>query len=73
MIDRMDVNAVIPSWGALPANRYMSHPSLRTAVIQMLDEPGVVYVVSDEALPRDNEEAKAMVIKWREAHDVSSG
>lgn len=52
-IDRLPYQKVRPTWGR-PSSamtvRYLSHPDLRLAFIQVISEPEMVYVVSDETL-----------------------
>jgi hypothetical protein len=65
VIERLPVLDIIPKWRDYPANRYMSHPQLRTAIIQCDDDPLNVYVVSDQVLPQTSQEAMDMVQQWR--------
>ncbi len=71
MIDRLSYRQCRPTWGN-PATgmtaRYVTHPDLRLAFIQIVGEPGSVYVVSDEPLPASIVEAVAVVEKWRSEH-----
>lgn len=68
MIERLPVMDIRPSWEDPKGNRYVSHPSLRMAIIQVLDDPEFIYVVSDQVLPTSSEGAVTMVTKWREAN-----
>lgn len=68
MIDKFPFAEIIPTWKIVKGSRYMSHPELRTAVIQTMEKPDVVYVVSDQKLPESVAEAVAMVTEWEAAH-----
>lgn len=65
MIDRLPCKDIKPLWMVKPANRYESHPALRTAAIQCLDDPGAVYIVYDQKLPVSIPDALAMIVQWR--------
>lgn len=73
-LDRVPFSKVRPTW-ANPSShmtvRYVAHPSLRLAFVQVADEPMHVYVVSDEPLPGSFDEAVAVVAKWRTEHGKS--
>ena len=45
--------------------QYVAHPDLRLAFIQVIAEPGMVYVVSDEPLPVSCVDAVEFVQRWR--------
>lgn len=71
MIDCLPVSEIKPEWSTCSGDRYVSHPQLRTAMIQLLDSPEKIYVVSDQTLPRSVEEAKNLVRDWRIARDTN--
>lgn len=71
MIDCHPVRDIIPEWSICRGDRYMSHPSLRTAMIQLMDEPETIYCVSDETLPMSIEHARQIVRSWREANETT--
>jgi hypothetical protein len=71
MIDRHPIRKIIPDWSICHGDRYVSHPSLRTAMIQLMDEPETVYCISDETLPMSVEHARQIVYRWREAHETT--
>jgi hypothetical protein len=73
VIDRCITRQIIPEWQTPRGDRYMSHPSCRTAMIQLLAEPEFVYVVSDDRLPESVIEARAMVEQWRTDHEAAQG
>lgn len=73
MIDRLPTRQIIPNWQTPKADRYMAHPSCRTAMIQMMSEPEFVYVVSDDRLPESVSEARDIVEKWRMDHEATQG
>lgn len=68
MIQRMPVKHVRPAWETPLADRYVSHPDLSFALIQLMDDPESVYVVQDQALPVGMANAREIVSKWREAN-----
>jgi hypothetical protein len=68
MIDKLPCRSIRPTWVNPASNmtiRYLSHPTLRLAFIQVVNEPTMVYVVSDEPLPGSFVEAEAVVEQWR--------
>ncbi len=65
MIECMPVAQIRPSWSRPIGDRYVSHPDMRFAMIQLMDDPANVYVVTDQALPFDIESARRMVNEWR--------
>ena len=68
-VERLESSDIKPNWPRPTSHmttRYLSHPDLRLAFIQVADEPELVYVVSDEPLPETVGEAIAMVEKWRD-------
>lgn len=71
MIDRLPTAQIIPKWQTPKGDRYMSHPSCRTAVIQTMTDPEFVYVVSDGRLPETMTEAHAIVEQWRTEHGTT--
>ena len=72
-IERAPAKELLPHWLDKPQNRYRSHPSLRVAFIQRLDEPETIFVVNDQALPQSTAEAMEMIDKWREANETAEG
>jgi len=72
MIERCPVNEIMPAWQTPKADRYVSHPSLRTAMIQMLAEPASLYVVTDQKLPTSIAEARSMVMQWNQSNEATS-
>jgi len=67
-IDRLPHAEVRPTWGTVASNmtvRYLAHPALRVAFIQSNEDPDMVYVVSDEPLPQNIDQAAAMIESWR--------
>lgn len=67
-IDRVPYETVRPTWANPVTNmrvRYLSHPDLRLAFIQTIDDPEFVYVVSDQVLPVSLDEAHAVAAQWR--------
>jgi hypothetical protein len=70
-IECCDVHVVRPDWSDPKGVRYVSHPRLRVAMIQLLDDPDKVYVVTDQALPRSIADAIEIVEKWRIASATS--
>lgn len=70
-IDRMTCADLEPSWEHHPGNRYLVYASLRLAFVQLLAEPGAIYVVSDQPLPETFERAVAAIVEWR-ASDVQA-
>lgn len=70
MITRHPVGDIIPMWSQVIGDRYVSHPVLRTAIIQLLDDPGHVYAVADEVLPDSMESARKLVQKWRDDNEA---
>lgn len=71
MIERLPISEIMPAWQTPKADRYVSHPSLRTAMIQVLAEPASIYVVTDQKLPVSVAEARAMVSKWNETNEAT--
>jgi len=70
-VDRALTADIRPTWVGPPSNmrvRYLSHPDLRLAFIQAVEEPDTVYIVSDEPLPETLDEAVAVITKWRVDH-----
>lgn len=65
MIEKHLVKEIRPGWATRPANRYQSHPDLRAAVIQLLDFPDQIFIVTDEALPQSIQHAVDMIAAWR--------
>jgi len=65
MIDRCPCADLEPSWEHHPGNRYLVYASLRLAFVQLLAEPGAIYVVSDQVLPETFERAVAAIVEWR--------
>lgn len=65
MIDRLPVLDIMPAWGIPKGDRYVSHPAVRTAMIQVMTDPTVVYVISDQKLPESIAEAVGMVEQWK--------
>lgn len=65
MIDRLPMDVIMPTWSTQGGTRWLSHPDLRVAMVQLQDEPDWIYVISDEALPPTLERAVAVVIHWR--------
>jgi hypothetical protein len=63
--DRLPCANIRPDWFDFPEDRYLSHPSLRVAFIQIRDDPAMVYVASDQKLPETWNEAAEMVAAWR--------
>jgi hypothetical protein len=68
MIKRMPVNHVRPAWASPVGDRYVSHPDLSFALIQLMDDPEGIYVVQDQTLPVGIVSARDMVARWREAN-----
>lgn len=67
-LDRLPYRDIRPTWGRPSSQmtvRYVSHPDLRIGFIQVPFDPEMVYVVTDEPLPADTDQAMAMVEKWR--------
>jgi len=71
VIEKVATKVILPHWLDHPTNRYRSHPSLRVAFIQRLDEPETIFVVSEQALPQSTAEAMEMIDKWREANETA--
>jgi hypothetical protein len=71
MIERMPVNDIRPAWSNPLGDRYVSHADLRFALIQLMDDPGHVYVVTDQCLPAGIVHARDMVAQWREANAIN--
>lgn len=71
MISRHPVMDIIPMWTQVAGDRYVSHPALRTAIVQLLDDPDHVYAVADEMLPDSIESARKIVAKWRESAEAN--
>ena len=72
--DRLPCAEIRPPWTRFSAGmriRYLSHPALKVAFIQSVDEVGMVYVVSDDRLPETLDEAAAIVAAWREENGRS--
>ena len=67
MIDRHPCAEIEPSWEHHPGNRYLPYASLRLAFVQLLSEPGAIYVVSDQPLPADFVAAVCAIEEWRTA------
>lgn len=67
-LDRLPYRAIRPTW-ANPSSamtvRYVAHPTLRLAFVQVVSDSEYVYVVSDETLPGSLDEAAAVVTRWR--------
>ena len=75
VIDRIPYRQVRPTWGRPAANmtvRYLAHPDLRLAFIQVIDEPEHVFVVSDQPLPASLEAAILVVEQWRSENGQTS-
>ncbi len=53
------------------ADRYMSHPFMGRAIVQLTDDPDHVYVMTDQALPRSAPEARQIVTAWRIANETA--
>lgn len=68
MIERLPVMEIRPSWEDPKGNRYVSHPALRMAIIQVTDDPEYIYVVTEQMLPTSTDGAVTMVTKWKEAN-----
>jgi hypothetical protein len=69
--DRLPYREVRPTWGNIDSRttvRYAAHPSLRLAFVQVPGDASYVYVVSDEPLPTNFDEALAVVDRWRVEH-----
>ena len=66
-IDRHPCADIEPSWEHHPGNRYLPYASLRLAFVQLLSEPGAIYVVSDQPLPADFVAAVCAIEEWRTA------
>jgi len=71
VIEKQPVRDIRPGWATRPADRYQAHPDLRFAVIQLIIDPGNVYVVTDQELPVSVQHAVEMIAAWREAHERS--
>lgn len=71
MISRHPVMDIIPMWSQVVGDRYVSHPALRTAIIQLLDDPGHVYAIADEMLPDSIVSARKIVARWRETNETA--
>lgn len=71
MIECLPVTRVKPEWEVCSGDRYMSHPGLRVAFIQLMDSPEKIYCVSDQALPRSLQDAVEMITSWRIACDTN--
>jgi len=73
MIDRLPVREIKPTWEADPANRFVAHDEcnllaydhLRIAFVQIKDEPDVVYVITEQELPKSIDHAIQVVSEWR--------
>jgi hypothetical protein len=61
----MLVAEIHPAWLRPVGDRYVSHPHLRIALIQLMDDKEHVYVVTDQALPFDMASARRQVENWR--------
>lgn len=66
-IDRIPCIAIDAYWARHPEDRYVAHPPLRLAFVQLLAEPAVIYVVSDQPLPETFERAVVAIEEWRVA------
>jgi hypothetical protein len=73
MIERMAVNDIRPSWSNPLGDRYVSHPDLRFALIQLMDDPNYIYVVTDQVLPAGIVHARDMVAEWRQTNGTTEG
>jgi hypothetical protein len=64
-IERVACADLSDEWSAHPCDRYLPHPAQRTAFVQLIAEPGAVYVLYDEPLPASFMEALAAINMWR--------
>lgn len=66
-IERLPCAQMRPGWANPQGDRFQSHPTLRFAIIQLMDDEDHVYVVTDQALPAGIGDARDMIIAWRVA------
>jgi hypothetical protein len=71
MIEACDVLEIKPSWQRCAGDRYIAHPSLRTAFVQVMSDPKTIYVITDQKLPSNVREAISMVEQWRADHEAT--
>ena len=64
MIESQPVSLIRPTWAMKSATRYVSHPDLRFALIQLEGET-VVYCVTEQKLPESLQEAVEMITAWK--------
>jgi len=64
MITRHPTEEIIPGWESRPADRYLAHPDLQAATIQLAADPAHVYVVTGAKVPETIGEAMAMAGEW---------
>lgn len=69
MIEQHPVLEIRPGWATKPANRYQAHPDLHAAVIQLLDFPEHIFIVTDQELPTSVQHAVEMIAAWRSQHE----
>jgi len=69
-IDRLACLEIHPTWAAKPARRMKLHPTLRLAFVQIVEDPEMIFVISDEPLPETLNAAVAAIMAWRSQNEA---
>ena len=69
-IEKCFTKDVMPSWLLEGGTRYLANPTHRLCFLQLAGETEILYVVSDQPLPKTVDAAIAMVEAWRIADEI---
>ena len=69
-IEKCFTKDVMPSWLVAGGTRYLSNATHRLCFLQLAGETEILYVVSDQPLPKTVDAAIAMVEAWRIANEI---
>ncbi len=72
MITRETCLSILPNWLDAPADRYLAHPDIQAATIQVTDDPRYVYIMTGEPVPTSVADARRIVAEWREKKGMRS-